>query len=303
MRLIKKQFWYYIILFFLFLGLLGGGFLTCIFVQPVYRYSSIKSEFEKVRQPNFFAVVNENNPYEMSKGYDKEKLIDFYNYFIETDIQKYTMYSYLPNVNEEGIEIQKRFANMNFFELYDFDLFNGRKFIETDFVLNDQGEIPIIVGYNLKDIYSIGNVYTFFNGDEGKKFNTRVIGVLDKGANYPSLQEIKESLDNSYIIPISDDFQKRYFGLSDYDLLMSSTILSTQNISELNEVIKEANKTDFFSIDTISVEKALEQYENEVISPQYQTVALFCGGLIIVSLFIIMDILTIIKLKKQDKIK
>ena len=298
MKRVKKQLIQWFIFIILFFVLILSGFFTYIAVQPVYNYFSIKSEFEKIRQPNFYAVLNDRNPYELAKGYDKEKLIDFFNYFIETNIQKYIMYSYLPDVNEKGIEVQKRFANMIFFNLYDFDLFEGRTFIETDFVLDDENEIPIIVGYNLKDIYSLGNTYTFYEED-GEEFKVRVVGVLKKGANYPSLQDVKECLDNSYILPISDDFQKKYFTLSDYDLAISTTIFYTENISELNDLINEANKTDFFSLDIISVEDVLEEYENYFIFPRYKTIAIFGGISFVLLILVGLDISFIIKSNKN----
>lgn len=295
---VKKQFIQWFIFITLFFALILSGFFTYIVVQPVYNYFSIKSEFEKIRQPNFYAVLNDRNPYELAKGYDKEKLMDFFHYFIETNIEKYIMYSYLPEVNNKGIEVQKRFTNMSFFDFYDFDLFEGRTFIETDFVLDDDNEVPIIVGYNLKDIYLLGNTYTFYEEDE-EEFKARVVGVLKKGANYPSLQDIKECLDNSYILPISDDFQKKYFTLSDYDLAISTTIFYTENISELNEIIDEANDTDFFSLEIISVEDALGEYESYFIFPRYKTIAVFGGISLVLLILLGLDISFIIKSNKN----
>ena len=245
------------------LVLLGIGLaITIPSANRIKDYQEAEKGFAIIDQDNFFALQNNYLPDKMAENFDIPKVNEACHKMIN-DLNPYIMYSYLPDIIDD-IQVQCRVANEHFFDLYNMSLYDGRMFDTTDFTAYKDAIIPVVVGYNLKDIYQLGKKYSFHHGDEDKYFQGEIVGILQKNSNYSSLQDINVLLDNSYIIPLSDCFIDEFFGMSDYDLSVSSMIIE-DNGSELQDIIDNINSINFWKLDIVSIRDALNDYRiNEI---------------------------------------
>ena len=223
--------------------------------KVIINYYSMEEHFAEINQEGYFAFINNLLPNEMALNYDKPQVNSHMHTYLEK-LDPYIMYSYLPNVTE-GVEEQCRIVNSKFFALSNSVPYVGRLFEMSDFLQKDI--IPIVVGYNLKNKYELGKTYTFYHGDDGKTFRGEIIGILHPNTSYPSLGELMESIDNSYIIPLSDYFIDEYFGLSDYDLAVSSAITKSGEI-KVTEIVTQVNETKFWELTSVPVTDVIKEY-------------------------------------------
>lgn len=279
-----------------FLSFVCNAAINRIHVYDMYSNIVLQGE----NKEDYYAFINDSNSDDLYSNYDEKKanqLLD--EILLNNDC--YIMYSYLPN-NIDGVSVQRCIANDKFLELYDFDVQLGRGFKSLDYKYNDGDEVPILVGANLKDVYNIDGVYEFSNGDNGKSFNARVIGILQEDTINPTLQEVGGVLDNSYIIPMNEYFADYYFGLSDYDMAISSLIIKA-DFGSLENAKNTINASKMYNAKFISVKSALDDYYNDFVKSK---IPIFVCSLIIdIVLITIMciQIIIIIKRRKNRKNK
>lgn len=273
--------------FFLFIiqcSILVGSLLsqTIPYSKNIVELYSIKEGIEQIDKKDYFALKNELLPNEMALNFHEKEVNKFTHTFIDT-LNPCIMFSYLP-YSIDDTEVQCRVANERFFRLYSPTIHEGRSFKSNDFFYKDT--IPIVIGYNLQHRYKLGECYTFYHGDHGKSFQGEIIGILSKDSVYASLGEIKESLDDSYIIPLSDYFIDCFFGLSDYDLVISSAIVKSEN-EKMENFVKKANEIKFWELTPVPVSEIIIEYKHLFIAPFIQkyiiivTVNLLLMGLIL----------------------
>lgn len=276
----------------------GVFFFTVPSAKIIRGFRSTKNGFDTIDHTGYYAIQNASNHNDMALNYDKTIVNRFCHTFVN-NLEPFIMFGYMPR-EIDGTRIQCRIANENFFNLYSFSNYDGRLFETDDFVGSNGDAVPIIVGYNLKDVYSLGEQYTFYHGDDGKSFEGRVIGILQKNADYSSLQEIRETLDNSYIIPLSDYFIDNFFGLSDYDLIVSSAIVNT-GVEKLDSIIQKCNEIRFWSMSAVPIITALDDYEKDYLTPLLQKNFLSIVVEFFIVALIIAEIVVLHKLRKNNR--
>lgn len=163
---------------------------------------------------------------------------------------------------EKEIDIEEKIANETFFSMNNFKIIEGVPFDKDDFQTLFNETVPVLVGYNLKNIYKLGQTYSFVNGGNGDDFKGTVIGVLESNSSYPLLREPREenSLDNSYIVPLSNDYIENIASISDLDMGFTSMLLFVDNEEEVINLQNEINKANVFSYKIVPLEKALNAY-------------------------------------------
>lgn len=248
-----------------------------------------------LQDKNLYQVINKSDPNKVLSEFDIEQTKNYFlNKFYNEEIC-ITSYKYLADIDQYGNKFQRRVANYNFFQYFSFNLYSGRMFTSEDFILNDSTSvIPIIVGYNLKDLFPLNSVHTFYSGENDQSFKANVIGILETDSSYPRVYTISESLDDSYIIPMSIGFVERYFGLSDFDMAVSNTIFCTDDESKLSNILQDS---DIFSFEIQSLNKIINvQKENILITIKFRL-----KYWIILS--IIISLITVILIKLQKLIR
>lgn len=263
-------------------------------------FRSTKNGFDTINQIGYYALQNNSRPDAMALNFDEKAVNEYCHTFID-NFDPYIMFSYIPK-SIDGLQVQCRVANENFFNLYHFSTYDGHLLENKDFVGGENNIVPIIVGYNLKEVYCLGEKYTFNHGDDGKSFEGEVVGILQKGTEYSSLQELRESLDNSYIIPLSNYFIDNYFGLSDYDLSVSSAIINTSN-TEFNNIIQKYNEIGFWQLSAIPVTTALNDFETTYLTPLTQKIYMSVVVEFFIVALIVAEVIVLRKLNKNSYLK
>lgn len=150
-------------------------------------------------------VEDLNIPQNMIKGYEKglPRGIE------EIEGKEYSVVKSLQ-INKETIDY------------FDLTVIEGRLWNESDFEQNNDSTLPIILGYEYKGVYDIGDridINYYF-----KNFNAEVIGIMDKNSKVLTSNEVESYVDNYIIIPNIDfkepksaeeyEFQfKKYFSM------------------------------------------------------------------------------------------
>lgn len=188
------------------------------------------------------------------------KMKELYKYItFSNSSQKYSRWQYTVPESVNGHSIVQASASKTFFEIYNIKVIEGRMFNEEDYTKNAE-YIPIIVGYNLKDRYKVGKIYT--EKDQGNKNVTyKVIGTLENNSSYPSLTDIGREIDLNYTYfrPASVDLLNDFASL---DMAINSTVIFTNNESDLRLIEKKSNDLGLFSMQYKIINDRIDDFIN-----------------------------------------
>lgn len=159
---------------------------------------------------------------------------ELFQTLVSTNHDFYTVFGYDIDITKEGNVIQEIVITEKFLDVFNLSLSEGRKFEKNDFT-NPDSNLPIMVGYYLKDTYKLGETYEFVHGGTGELFTGTIVGILEKNSNYYELNNsnVSISLDYAYIIPQNI---KDMSNLSFSDLDMAETRLVV--FGEKNDIQK-----------------------------------------------------------------
>lgn len=201
-------------------------------------------------------IFNDESEYmprmkQLFKTFNDNKIYFSWDYYIGT-----------TTFEDKEIDIEEKIANEPFFLMNNFNIIEGVPFDKDDFQTLFNKTVPVLVGYNLREIYKLGQTYNFINGGNGENFKGIVIGVLESNSSYPLLREPREegSLDNSYVIPLSNDYIENNASISDLDMGFTSMLLFVDNEEEVINLQNEINRADVFSYKIVPLKKALNGY-------------------------------------------
>lgn len=223
-------------------------------------YNAVK----KVINSKTYILANHTSDHHFSEMFANEgetvlKLRELYMFSLGLDIPySYSQFSYVDDIID-GIEIKQYTVDNSFLEIFNIRVVAGRTFTEEDFSLISSGDIPILVGYNLKDTYQLGQTYSFYDGGTGELIKCRVIGVLENNAGYYDLYNLSDhkSLNYSYIKPMMHS-NINELSFSDIDMAISSTVYFSEDTETLQKIAVKSQELGLF---TYSVETAKSEVE------------------------------------------
>lgn len=140
------------------------------------------------------------------------------------------------------------------FEYFNFKMHDGRSFNEDDYILESESEeLPIILGYNYKDIFNVGEKIKYIYA--GKEMEGEVIGILEKNSVIFNNNTDSTLLDNKTILPLPDfkympkDAEEQYHQSIVYlDMLNGANIITSiksNNINITRNIYDLCNRYDF----------------------------------------------------------
>lgn len=257
--------------------------LSTLFINSfVNSFESLQS-IKKFQDRNAYYAVDDTLDYKIDdlmndSGFINKEL----NFFKQFDRNQYvTEYGYDMDVTDDGKIISQRSVSKSFFDLYNIKVYEGSIFENEDF--KEKKEItPVIVGYNLKSKYKIGSLYEFVNGGTGETFQGKVIGILASNSEFYEFNysDLPISLDNSYVIPIFENYKVEDMSFSDIDMALSHLIVFSNDIESIQ---KKHNDIEGFVTTFINCNDKIEY----VIDIQINNIILFVAVLLVVLLFII----------------
>ena len=262
--------------------------------MDVTEYISGVNRFEAMRQNN--AYINSDTTDDKQLDYlwsnenqSTESAQKLYTY-IKENFKSYTVWSY--NTDDE---IQY-FTDDLFFEMLDIQLFKGTFPKESD---SQSGVTPVIIGYNLKNQYQLGEEYQVCDCSSAKNVKVKIVGVLKNNSTIPSLYEIGscESLDNAVIFPITDRYLSDFANL---DMAINSTVVFTDDKNDLISIEKKSAELNLFSIKYQSIQDNINDYLT-ILEDKLQNRLILIGIISCFAIFsMVLNMLNLISKKKKD---
>ena len=143
------------------------------------------------------------------------------------------------------------------FEYFNFKMYDGRSFSDDDYILESElDKLPIILGYNYKDIFNIGEKIKYIYA--GKVMEGEVIGILEKNSAVFNDNKYSMPLDNRIILPLADfkyiakDGEEQFNQSIVYSDMLSANIIASINSSNVDitrKIYDLCNRYDFMKYD------------------------------------------------------
>lgn len=246
---------------------------------------------------NALSKIANNNTYVLSDNTDPDHLAylfanedkytddirKLYSDIISSqDYYTYTAYSYIDIEQKDGISIKQYTSDLNFLEINGIEVSQGRMLRLEDYELSDINTIPILVGYKLKDMYKLGNIYTLYDGGTGAEISCQVVGILKNNAGYYNLESIDQyiNLNYSYIKPLMY-MNVNSMSYSDIDMAIASTVFFAEDSENIEAVVEEAYKLGLFSYSVDSLKSELDDF----VDTMKESLEFILGIAIIIFLF------------------
>lgn len=246
-----------------------------------------------------------------SIAFSGESCIDIENFY---GCEEFHYSSMEYSEGDEDIFVKAIRVNKNFISNFGLNMLEGRDFKDTEYYYTKSNVLPIIVGYNYKNIYDVGDTIYYF--DNGIKCEAIVVGILDKQQSIPQkfdtfnaeyvakVSDNYYSLDDNIIIPINDVYKLRN---SEYYNLMLGNFIFIDNrksnlekkeiISNIQEKVEKATNTKF----------NLKFYDNEITAEVNKYIEVrdnykktFIISFVFVTITMIVSIINMINSRKME---
>ena len=237
------------------------------------KYNTMMSVYDKLPINSYIAMQNQDmNLPESNRSFDDKELNDLFDNIDKICDKKYSFYSYFPTSINNGIARKQTFIDSDMYDLYNFRIDKGRNFTKDDFQSNDV--IPMIVGYDIRDDYKIGEIYTFGRVDK-KDIQAKVIGYFSKDQNFASLLELTDTTNNALLMPISGNLIKNNFIESDFDMYLNGTVFELKNVEDARKIEALINDTKFYNVELKKFHDVLDDFKNKYIKPNNRMLIIF----------------------------
>lgn len=246
---------------------------TSKYFSMTNKYNTMMSVYDKLPINSYIAMQNQdmNLPGE-DRHYDDKELNNLFDNIDKICDKKYSFYSYLPTSINNGNARKQTFIDSDMYHLYNFRIDFGRNFTEDDFQSKDV--IPMIVGYDIKNDYKIGEVYNFGRGDK-KDIQAKVIGYFSKDQNFASLLELTDTTNNTLLMPISKSLVKNNFTESDFDMYLNGMVFELKNDEDARKIEALINDTKFYNVELKKLHDVLDDFKNKYIKPNNRMLIIF----------------------------
>lgn len=257
--------------------------LTLILILSIYqtskyfsmtnKYNTMMSVYDKLPINSYIALQNQDiNLLDLDRPVDDKKLNDLFDNIDKICDKKYSFFSYFPTAVNNGNSRKQTFIDSDMYDLYNFRIDFGRNFTEDDFQNKDV--IPMIVGYDIRNDYKIGEVYTFGRGDK-KDIQAKVIGYFLKDQNFASLLELTDTTNNTLLMPISKNLVKNNFTESDFDMYLNGMVFELKTDEDARKIETLINDTKFYNVELKKLHDVLDDFENEYIKPNNRMLKIY----------------------------
>ena len=246
---------------------------TSKYFSMTNKYNTMMSVYDKLPINSYIAMQNQDmNLPESNRSFDDKELNDLFDNIDKICDKKYSFYSYFPTSINNGIARKQTFIDSDMYDLYYFRIDKGRNFTKDDFQSNDV--IPMIVGYDIRDDYKIGEIYTFGRVDK-KDIQAKVIGYFSKDQNFASLLELTDTTNNALLMPISGNLIKNNFIESDFDMYLNGTVFELKNVEDARKIEALINDTKFYNVELKKFHDVLDDFKNKYIKPNNRMLIIF----------------------------
>lgn len=146
---------------------------------------------------------------------------------------------------------------------------------------SDDGSIPVLVGYNYRELLKIGD--TFTNATNGEVY--KIIGILEKGAKWLSDNEIGSSINyctelDNYIVVGSSELLDGLFSSTGFIYIMDNDV--NLNSNRIDSIIENYG----YFAESKSIKQVLDESlkDEKSLLEKYSAILLFLGSIGILTL-------------------
>lgn len=173
--------------------------------------------------------------------------------------------------SDENVFVKAIRVNKNFINNFGLKILKGRDFKDNEYYYTNSNILPVILGYNYKGIYDVGDTIYYF--DDGNKCEAMIIGILDKQQSIPEkfdtfnaeyvakVSDNYYNLDDNIIIPINSIYELKNFEY--YNLLYGNFIFIDNNKSNIEKKEIVSNIRDKIEKET-NTRLNIKYYDNEI---------------------------------------
>lgn len=183
-------------------------------------------------------LLNNDNNNEIYNNYRK-----IFEYINNKKLDRYVCYGYDDLEKESGLNKSILYVSENFFDIFNIKNISGRKFDNMDYTYTSKEKVPIIIGYNLKSRYKVGDELEFYDVNYNKSVG-EIVGILKPGSYFEKISFISYEymLDNVILVPYNEaQFIDNDSAALLYSIL-TSEIFMTDNKNEMDQLIDYTNK-------------------------------------------------------------
>lgn len=246
---------------------------TSKYLSMTNKYNTMMSVYDKLPINSYIAMQNQDmNLPGADRHYDDKELNDLFDNIDKICDKKYSFYSYFPTSVNNGNARKQTFIDSDMYDLYNFRIDFGRNFTEDDFQSKDV--IPMIVGYDIKNDYKIGEIYNFGRGDK-KDIQAKVIGYFSKDQNFASLLKLVDTTNNTLLMPISKSLVKNNFTESDFDMYLNGMVFELKTGEDAQKIETLINDTKFYDVELKKLHDVLDDFKNKYIKPNNRMLIIF----------------------------
>lgn len=251
-------------------------FTIGLFAYSIDTLSEVDEDLTKVKalkSTSAYIVKDSTTDYEvqriMSDNSSLVKLSQFFNKLETLDIIYYTEFGYEIGITPKGNILKQRSVTKRLFDVFEIKTSEGRLFLDDEYTMHN-AICPIVIGYELAEDYELNNIYDFENGGTGKTFKGKVIGILRKNTSIYELNNMymPVSLDNSYLIPLSNKYTSDNMSLADYDMAITHLVIMDKGntIDYIQQFYNGLNlfRTKFISADD-KIQEIADSQQNQML--------------------------------------
>lgn len=178
--------------------------------------------------------------------------------FVADNYVKYSYWEYDTGKYVDQQSIKLAVTDKSFFDIYNINTVYGRMFSNEDFS-EDSNIVKVVIGFNLKDTYSIGKQYTEIDPNTGEEFTFEVIGVLKHNSSYPSLYQIGSNYDLNYTFfrPINNNLLNDFANL---DMALGSLVVFNNDEKSVKKIEMMSTELDLFRMNFSKIESNISEF-------------------------------------------
>lgn len=254
-------------------------------IEPFYNVDDIMQKKDG-NFMKFYEYLKNNKKIEHCTAYEDHLLINRFNGY-----EKFLLTNnYAPiKDGKTYFPIKTLKVDYNYIKSFNYKVIEGKSFTEDDFA-DTRNNVPILLGYNYKNIFKINDKIEYYDYKKGK-MTLFVKGFIDKGYNYVGTNINHENIHNldSYIIfPLNPpkiinaaDITGKFDAAN--GILQSYTIINSDDKETCINEIKNTAKQYFGDVKLTSINskmnKYIEQYkiEEAIVTTMFLVIFIMCS--------------------------
>lgn len=277
-------------------------FFLYLCISKIIYFQEGSKRLEDLKNSGAYINSDSTNDDQMQRLFESEeestqKAQELYHYIKQQEACKsFSCFSYCAQLNS-GLYVDQYYTETELFENFAIRFIEGEGNLEYREGSSDP--IPLIVGYDLRKEYKLGQTYKENDFVTGEPLKYKVVGILEQNSTIPSLYNIGEtvSLDQAFIQPI---LERDLADLATLDMAISSTIIFTQDQTILDDFVLKSSELDLFELNYSTIEENIRDYAEKAMEEMKWLILIIAIMLAFTGLSLIVSLNNLFEKKKRE---